>query len=128
MRIAPGEVIAYRARLGAERVLVLADIQVKYAQMLTPRTLADSARDACERGADAIVVTGTRTGEAPSPHDVVAAREGAGDCPLLVGSGLAPGNARELLAVADGAIVGTSLMRAGRATAEQVAAVVSARS
>ncbi|MDP9258562.1 MAG: hypothetical protein M3Q31_18715, partial [Actinomycetota bacterium] len=123
----PEQVIAYRTRLGAERVLVLADIQVKYAQMLTPRTLAESARDACARGADAIVVTGTRTGEAPSPQEVLAAREGAGTCPVLIGSGLAPANARELLGVSDGAIVGTSLMGAGRATAEQVAAVVSAR-
>ena len=48
MRIAPEQVIAYRAGIGAERVLVLADIQVKYAQMLTPRTLAESAR-ACAR-------------------------------------------------------------------------------
>ena len=127
MRIAPEQVIAYRARIGAERVLVLADIQVKYAEMIAPRSLGESARAACEAGADAIVVTGTRTGEAPSPHEVLAAREGAGDCPVLVGSGLAPANARELLAVADGAIVGTSLMHEGRATAAQVAAVASAR-
>ena len=127
MRIAPEQVIAYRARIGAERVLVLADIQVKYAEMIAPRSLGESARAACEAGADAIVVTGTRTGEAPSPHEVLAAREGAGDCPVLVGSGLAPANARELLAVADGAIVGTSLMHEGRATAAQVAAVTSAR-
>ena len=127
MRIAPQQVIAFRARIGAERVLVLADIQVKYAQMLTPRSLAESARAAREAGADAIVVTGTRTGEPPSPHDVLAAREGSGDCPVLVGSGLAAGNARALLEVADGAIVGTSLMHGGKATAAQVAAVASAQ-
>jgi uncharacterized protein len=127
MRIAPGEVVAYRERIGASRVLILADIQVKYAQMLAPRTLGESARDAREQGADAIVVTGTRTGEPPSPQDVLAAREGAGDCPVLVGSGLAPGNARGLLEVADGAIVGTSLMRDGRAAFEQIAALTSAR-
>jgi uncharacterized protein len=127
MRIAPGEVVAYRARLKAESVLILADIQVKYADLVAPRTLAESARAAREHRADGIVVTGTRTGEAPSPEELLAAREGAGECPVLVGSGLAPGNVRELLAAADGAIVGTSLMRDGRATAEQVAAVVSAR-
>ena len=127
MRIAPGDVVAYRERIGARRVLILADIQVKYAQMLAPRTLGESARDAHEQGADAIVVTGTRTGEPPSPQDVLAAREGAGDCPVLVGSGLAPGNACGLLEVADGAIVGTSLMRDGRAAFEQIAALTSAR-
>ncbi len=41
MRIAPADVVAYRARIGAQRVLILADIQVKYAQMIAPRTLAD---------------------------------------------------------------------------------------
>jgi membrane complex biogenesis BtpA family protein len=127
MRIAPAEVMAYRDRIGAQRVLILADIQVKYAQMLAPRTLGESAREACELGADAIVVTGTRTGEPPAPEDVLAAREGSGDCPVLVGSGLAPENARALLEVADGAIVGTSLMRDGRAAFEQIAALTSAR-
>jgi membrane complex biogenesis BtpA family protein len=127
MRVAPDQVIAYRARIGAERVLVLADIQVKYAQMIAPRSLGESARAASEAGADAIVVTGTRTGDAPSPQELLAAREGAGDCPVLVGSGLAPANVRALLEVADGAIVGTSLMDDGRATAARVAAVASAR-
>ena len=127
MRIAPEAVLAYRAAIGAEHVLVLADVQVKYAQMVTPRTLAESAGRAREAGADAIVVTGTRTGEPPSPDEVRAARDGAGSCPVLVGSGLDPGNAAPLLAVADGAIVGTSLMREGCATPEQVTALTAAR-
>ena len=59
MRIAPADVLAYRARIGAERVLILADIQVKYAQMIAPRTLEESAREAREQGADAILVTGS---------------------------------------------------------------------
>ncbi len=126
MRIAPGQVIAYRAGIGAEHVLILADIQVKYASMLAPRTLAESAREAREQLADAIVVTGTRTGHAPGPDDVLSAREGAGDCPVLIGSGLHPSNARALLEVADGAIVGTSLMTDGRATSEQLAALTAA--
>jgi predicted TIM-barrel enzyme len=95
--------------------------------MLAPRTLAESARRACKAGADAIVVTGTRTGEPPSPDEVRAAQEGAGGCPVLVGSGLDPGNAAALLPVADGAIVGTSLMLDGRATPEQVSALTAAR-
>jgi hypothetical protein len=127
MRIAPEAVLAYRAALGAEDVLIMADIQVKDAELLAPRALAESARLALEHGADAIVVTGTRSGEPPAAAELLAARDGAGDRPLLVGSGLAPGNARELLADCDGAIVGTSLMRAGVATAEQVAALTAAR-
>jgi membrane complex biogenesis BtpA family protein len=127
MRVAPEVVMAYRAGIGAEHVLVFADIQVKYAQMLAPQTLAESSRRAREAGADAIVVTGTRTGEPPSPDELRTARSGAADCPVLVGSGLAAGNAAELLALADGAIVGTSLMHAGRATPERVSALAAAR-
>jgi membrane complex biogenesis BtpA family protein len=127
MRIAPEEVIAYRSSIGAEHVLVLADIQVKHAQMLAPRSLAESARRAHEQRADAIVVTGTRTGEAPSPEEVLGARAGAGACPVLIGSGLTPANAAALLAAADGAIVGTSLMEGGRATLQKVAELAAAR-
>jgi uncharacterized protein len=127
MRIAPEAVLAYRAAIGAEQVLVLADVQVKYAEMLAPRTLAESARSARSAGADAIVVTGTRTGEPPSANELQAAKQGAAGCPVLVGSGLAPGNAAALLASADGAIVGTSLMQDGCATPERVSAVTAAR-
>jgi membrane complex biogenesis BtpA family protein len=127
MRIAPEAVISYRASIGAEHVLVLADVQVKYAEMLAPRALAESARQARAGHADAIVVTGTRTGEPPSADEVLAACTGAGDCPVLVGSGLAPRNARDLLEVAGGAIVGTSLMSDGRATSQQVSALIAAR-
>jgi membrane complex biogenesis BtpA family protein len=127
MRIAPEQVIAYRAGIGAEQVLILADIQVKYAHMIVARPLAESAREAREQGADAIVVTGTRTGHAPAPDELLAAREGAADCPVLIGSGLDPVNARALLDAADGAIVGTSLMTEGRASSHQVAALMAAR-
>ncbi|MGH9325012.1 MAG: BtpA/SgcQ family protein [Vicinamibacteria bacterium] len=109
MRIDPEGLMAYRRRIDAENVLVLADIQVKYARMLVERSLAQSASLAREKAADAVVVTGTRTGEPPSIEEVEQARLGAGDLPLLVGSGLDAANAAELLRVADGAIVGTSL-------------------
>lgn len=124
MRIDPAGLIDYRRRIGAETVLILADIQVKYARMLEPRTLQTSARLAAAAGADALVVSGSRTGEAPSPADVSEAKLGAGPCPVMVGSGLAPDNAVGLLRVADGAIVGTSLQEAGRPRRERVRALV----
>jgi membrane complex biogenesis BtpA family protein len=126
MRIDPEAVMAYRARIGADHVLVLADVQVKYAHMCEPRPLAESARLAAVHGADAIVVTGTRTGEPPQADELRAAAEGAAAIPVLVGSGLAPGNAGDLLAIADGAIVGTSLLAGGRADPGLVEALVAA--
>jgi hypothetical protein len=84
---------------------------VKYARMMVERSLEESSRLAREAGADAVVVTGTRTGEPPALPAIEDARRGAGDVPVLVGSGLSAANAGSLLSVADGAIVGTSLKR-----------------
>jgi uncharacterized protein len=124
MRIDPEGLMRYRRAIDAEEVLVLADIQVKYARMLVPRSLSESARLAREKGADAVVVTGTVTGEPPRPSDVEEAKRGAGDVPVLVGSGLDRSNARELLAVADGAIVGTSLKSGKDVDPSKVSALV----
>lgn len=106
--IDPDGLLDYRRSIGADDVLILADIQVKYATMLAPRPLAESAALAMAKGADAVVVTGDRSGDAPT---VAQLRDAAQGLPVLIGSGLSPANAGELLAACDGAIVGTSIMR-----------------
>jgi membrane complex biogenesis BtpA family protein len=108
--IDPDGLLGYRTSIGADDVLILADIQVKYATMVEPRPLAESAYAALEHGADAVVVTGDMSGDAPSIEDLRAAAQGL---PVLVGSGLKPDNAAELLAACDGAIVGTAVMKGG---------------
>lgn len=115
--IDPAGLLAYRREIRAGKILILADIQVKYATMLEERSLEESARQACLHGADAVVVSGDETGDAPEARRLREARAGvarAGDAvPVLVGSGLDPVNARELLSECDGAIVGTALMEDG---------------
>lgn len=107
--IDPDALIAYRREIGAEDILILADIQVKFARMVEPRSLQESARLACAKGADAIIVTGDLTGDAPSVEHL---QQSAGcGVPVLIGSGLKPRNAAALLAECEGAIVGTSIMR-----------------
>jgi membrane complex biogenesis BtpA family protein len=123
--IDPQALIEHRKSLGAEDVLILADIQVKYATMIEPRPLAESARSASDHKADAIVVTGSETGDAPTIEDLREARSGA-DLPVLIGSGLDAENAASLLAVCDGAIVGSSLMHK-RAVDPQAAALLMSR-
>jgi len=49
-------------------------------------------------------------------EDVERAKEAVPDFPVLVGSGVFQGNAGELLSVADGVIVGTSLKEDGIVT------------
>lgn len=107
--IDPDALLAYRKQIDAGDILILADIQVKYATMIEPRPLSESAVLAYLKGADALVVTGDASGDAPSISHL---REAAGtELPVLIGSGLEANNAGKLLAECDGAIVGTSLMQ-----------------
>lgn len=116
-RIDPVGLMDHRSKIGAGDILVLADIQVKYATMLAERPLSESARLACAYHADAVIVTGNASGDAPTVKQIRLAATGVAESgkvvPVLVGSGLNKSNAQTLLGVANGAIVGTSLMRAG---------------
>jgi len=104
------EVQRYRKQLGAEKIKIFADIHVKHAQPLALRLIEETAKDAAYRGlAEALIVTGPRTGVEPSIDDVIKAKEAVPDKPVLVGSGVNKGNVRGFLKHADGAIVGTSL-------------------
>ncbi len=120
MRIDPEGLLRYRRSLDADSILILADVQVKYARMLVDRSLAESARRAREAGADAVVVTGTRSGDPPPIARIENARLGATQIPVLVGSGLDSSNAATLLRAADGAIVGTSLKSGAAIDPEKV--------
>ena len=102
-----------RARLAPE-VQVLADVHVKHATPIGDTSLVESACETLERGgADAVILTGSRTGSPPDEEDIVRVRERVGDQPILVGSGLDVENAAALLAHASGAIVGSSIKEAG---------------
>ena len=105
------ELMRKRAALGAGKVAVFADVHVKHASPLGTRPIRDSALDMVERGlADALIVTGTRTGSAPSAVDLRAVK-GLKD--VLIGSGLSHENVETLLPLADGAIVSSCFRRKG---------------
>jgi len=109
--IDPDALVRYRSAIGADDVLILADVQVKYAEMIEPRPISKSAALALDKGADAVIVTSDATGNPPSIQDL---RQAAVGLPVLIGSGLDAGNAHRLLAACDGAIVGTSIMSNNR--------------
>jgi len=95
---------------GAEHIAVYADIHVKHAEIISGTTIAEAATQAVAAGADALIVTGKWTGDAPNVDDVRAVRTAVGDDVLvLCGSGVDSTNARALLNIANGAIVSTSL-------------------
>jgi len=122
------EAVSARKALGAS-VQIWADIRVKHAMPLADATLASEAKDAVERGlADALILSGAATGSPVEPQWAREAKEAVAAFPVLVGSGLSTQNAKELMRVADGAIVGTSVKIDGRVEApvdrDQVAALV----
>jgi len=108
------DLMRLRRALGAEGVAILADVQGKYTHVLPSRDVADSARDALERGlADAVVLTGARTGQAAPLELVRRLKEEFPEARVLLGSGVTPESVSELLAVADGAIVGSYFKQEG---------------
>jgi membrane complex biogenesis BtpA family protein len=108
-----GELLRYRRTIGAERVLVFADIKKKHsAHAITGDvSLAETARAAELFLADGVIVTGTASGEETSAEDVRSAA-GAVRLPVLVGSGLSVRNVGSF-AAAHGFIVGSSLKQGG---------------
>lgn len=116
----------YRNQIEANEVHIFADIQVKYATMREDKTIAESAVQAFEAGANAIVVSGNATGESVDLSDLEEAKNAVGDKIVLVGSGFSHKNAKEILKIADGALVGTSLMSDSKITYEKAAQLAEA--
>jgi membrane complex biogenesis BtpA family protein len=104
------EALRYRAALRAENVKVVADSHVKHgAHAITAdRSIAELTRDLAFFDADAVIATGQRTGDSAAP-DEIRAIAAATHLPLLVGSGVTPGNVAQILALTQGAIVASSL-------------------
>jgi len=89
---------------------VLADILVKHATPLHKLSLRDLVEDCVARClADAIIVTGSRTGEPPDP-DLLNEILRYSRVPVFVGSGITPQNIK-LYRAAHGFIVGTYIKR-----------------
>ena len=115
-----GELLRFRKKIGADRVQVWADIKKKHsAHAITADVSLSETAAAIEfmRG-DAVIVTGTATGHAPSPEAVAEAKRGT-RLPVLLGSGATAENLSEFYEVADGFIVG-SHFKAGGAWSRKV--------
>jgi hypothetical protein len=105
----PKEIIDYRKEIGAEDIALLTFIQPKHYKMLERKSIETSAKQAIENGADALIVTGKRTGTAPTFDNIIRAKKVAKDVPVGLGSGFSRKNAKDFLPLIDFAIVGTDL-------------------
>jgi membrane complex biogenesis BtpA family protein len=107
--------LRFRRHIGAERVQVWADVKKKHAShaLTADVGIGETAAAAEFMRADAVIVTGSATGEHPTEGDVAEVR---GRCrlPLYLGSGITADNLERYWAGADGFVVGSAFKTDGR--------------
>ncbi len=103
------EAVNQKARNLNSNVLILADIHVKHATPLGHFSMVEAAKNALKRGkADAIVLSGTETGQIVEKSKLISFVNQSGIKPIL-GSGLAADNIETVIPLISGAIVGSSI-------------------
>ena len=98
-----GRAARYRAKLRANGIRVFADAHVKHGAhaIVADRPVEELVKDLVFFDADAIIATGQRTGHAADLSYISMIKEAAG-LPTLVGSGVTPDNANDILGIVDG--------------------------
>ena len=109
--IAPalGELAGYQAAIGAADVALFDNITPEFSSSIGSRTVAERARSASFLGVDAILVSGPQAGAPMNMSDLRAAKQAAPETPVFANTGVQADRLAEILPVADGVIVGTSL-------------------
>jgi uncharacterized protein len=107
--------LRFRRHIGAERVRVWADVKKKHAShaLTADVSIGETAAAAAFMRADAVIVTGSATGEACADADVAEVRARCA-LPLYLGSGVTAENLPRYHAAADGFIVGSTFKAGGR--------------
>jgi hypothetical protein len=109
--IAPsiGDLAGFRTAIGADDVALFDNISPEFSSSVGTRGIADRARGAAFLGVDAILISGPAAGVPFAMSDLVTAKEAVPDVPVFANTGVTAERLDEILAVADGVIVGTSL-------------------
>jgi len=109
-----GAAMRYRNRLGARDLAMLYNVSAEFADSLDRRSLPDRARSAVFSSIpDAVLVSGQITGEAAAPGDLEAVKSVLPDTPVLANTGVRHDTVADVLRIADGCIVGSSLKIGG---------------
>lgn len=108
MDASAGPLLRHRANLGAE-VQIWTDIQKKHAahSLTADLSIEDLCHGAYFCGAEAVIITGSRTGSEPDTEHVQRAR--AAGLPVVIGSGVTKENIGSYAQIADAVIVGSAL-------------------
>lgn len=105
-----GKAMRYRDRLHRSDLAMLYNVSAEFAHSLDRRSLADRARSAVFSSIpDAILVSGQITGEAAAISDLEAVKKVLPDTPVLANTGVKHATVGDVLKIADGCVVGSSL-------------------
>jgi uncharacterized protein len=105
-----GAAMRYRNSLSREDCAMFYNVSAEFAYSLDQRPLADRARSAVFSSIpDAILVSGAITGEAARMDDLEAVKQILPDTPVLANTGVKHATVADILRIADGCIVGSSL-------------------
>jgi membrane complex biogenesis BtpA family protein len=105
-----GKAMRYRDRLHRQDLALLYNVSAEFAYSLDQRSLPDRARSAVFSSVpDAILVSGQITGEAAALSDLEAVKKVLPDTPVLANTGVKHATVADVLKIADGCIVGSSL-------------------
>jgi len=107
--------LRYRRAIGAERVQVWADVKKKHSShaITADVDVGETAAAVEFMRADAVIVTGSATGEEASEADIDAVKRRC-RLPLFIGSGVSADNLATFARLADGFIVGSYFKKDGR--------------
>ena len=105
-----GQAMRYRDRLGRSDMAMLYNVSAEFAHSLDQRSLPDRARSAVFSSIpDAVLVSGQITGEAAAMSDLEAVKAVLPDMAVMANTGVKHETIANVLDVADGCIVGSSL-------------------
>lgn len=104
----------YRAQLRAKGIRIFTDAHVKHGAhaIVADRPVEEQVKDLVFFDADVVIATGQRTGHVAELSYIRMIKEAA-NLPTLVGSGVTSDNLGDILSVADGVIVASSLKYEG---------------
>jgi membrane complex biogenesis BtpA family protein len=105
-----GAAVRYRNRLDRGDLALLFNISAEFAHSLDRRSVADRARSAVFSSIpDAILVSGSITGEAAEMADLEAVKKALPTTPVLANTGVKHASVTDVLRVCDGCVVGSAL-------------------
>ncbi|HEY7526086.1 MAG TPA: BtpA/SgcQ family protein [Candidatus Limnocylindria bacterium] len=104
-----GAISAFRSTIGAEDIALFDNIAPEFASALGSRGIAQRAKAAAYLRMDAILISGPAAGVSFEMGDLEQAKQAVPDVPVIANTGVRAEHIREIFAVADGVIVGTSL-------------------